>query len=70
MSNAFDMLNSNKISDFDFKQVVCPNNKKNIRMFFNNFNINIDNLKSLYGMPIFSISKSLVFKVYCGVSKY
>lgn len=52
MNNAFDILNSHKISDFDFKQAICPNNIKNIRLFFADFCKYINNLKFLDGTHV------------------
>lgn len=51
-NNAFDILNSHKISDFQFKQAACQKNIENIKQFYTEFVYYVNNLKFTDGTPV------------------
>lgn len=61
MNDAFDILNSRKISDYNYKQALCEKNFDKINQFFETLTEYITTLKDRNGTPILNCKKSRIF---------
>lgn len=61
MNDAFDILNSRKISDFGFKQALCENNVKKVETFFQSLTNYITKLKYCDGTLILNCNRKTGF---------
>lgn len=64
INDAFDILNSRKISDYKFKQALCKNNIENIKQFFEILTDYITKLKYPDGTLILNSNRKTGFLCY------
>ena len=61
INNAFDILNSHKISDFNFKQAMCQKNIDKIKSFYTELSHYINNLKLIDGTLVLNSQRKSGF---------
>jgi len=61
MNDAFDILNSKKISDYGFKQALCEKNIENVQQFFENLTDYVTKLKDSNGILILNSNRKTGF---------